>query len=341
MPRRATGRASLRECPDAGRGASEAESPTVSWSNLMVRLFALLGAVTISFSAILVRLADLSPSTMAFFRPAYALPVLLVLALASRRHDPRSPALRLATVLAGTLMGLAFVFWNYAINDIGAGASTVLDNTQVVFVGLAAWALFGERPTGTALVAIPVVFAGVAATTGLGQAGAYGRAPALGALWSLANAIVYASFLLLFRSMNRGRGLPAGVLFDASLGAALATLVTGLLTDPGFSLAFVWPAHGWLILLALGPQVVGWLLILTALPRLPALETSAMLLAQPMLTVLWGRLLFGEALSWVQVGGVALVLVGILTLSLGGTVRRPGPGGLEGGAAPPASGRLS
>jgi drug/metabolite transporter (DMT)-like permease len=112
------------------------------------------------------------------------------------------------------------------------------------------------------------------------------------------------------------------VLFDASLGASLATLASGLLTDPGFSLAFTWPAHGWLILLALGPQVVGWLLILTALPRLPALETSVMLLAQPMLTVVWGRLLFAERLSWVQAGGVALVLAGILALSLAASVRR-------------------
>lgn len=291
----------------------------------MIRLLALLGAVTISFSAVFVRLANLSPSTTAFFRPAYALPPLLLLAVLTRRHDARSPAMRLATVAAGTLMGLAFVFWNHAIADIGAGASTVLGNTQVLFVGVAAWLLFGERPTGTALLAVPAVFAGVALTSGLGLHGSYGRAPVLGALWGLGNGTVYASFLLLFRSLQRGRGLPAGVLFDATLGAALAALAVGALTDPGFSLAFTWPAHGWLILLALGPQVVGWLLILTALPRLPALETSVTLLAQPLLTVLWGRLLFAERLSWVQASGVALVLLGVLALSLAGTVRHRAP----------------
>ena len=67
---------------------------------------------------------------------------------------------------------------------------------------------------------------------------------------------------------------------------------------------------------------MGWLLILTALPRLPALDTSVTLLAQPMLTVLWGRLLFAERLSWVQAAGVALVLLGVLILSVAGTVRR-------------------
>lgn len=287
----------------------------------MDRLLALFGAVTISFSAILVKLARVSPSTAAFFRPAYALLPLLVLALATRSPCRRGSLQRLATVGAGILMGLAFVFWNYAILDIGAGASTVLTNTQVVFVGVAAWLLMGERPTAVAFLAVPVVFVGVALTSGLGLPGAYGEAPTLGALWALANAAVYAAFLLLFRSLNRSGGLPAGLLLDASLGAAAATLATGLFTDPGFSLAFVWPAHGWLLLLGLGPQVLGWLLILQALPELPALETSVTLLAQPMFTVLWGRLIFVERLSWFQAGGVAMVLLGVLALSVGGTVR--------------------
>ena len=304
----------------SGRGCRGAANGIVGGP--MDRLFALSGAVTISFSAILVRLAHVSPSTAAFFRPAYGLLPLLVLALAVPGSRPRSLRRRAATVGAGMLMGLAFVLWNYAIGDIGAGAATVLSNTQVVFVGLAAWLLMGERPTGVAFVAVPVVFAGVALTSGLGLPGTYGSAPVLGALWALANAVVYASFLLLFRSLNGSRSLPAGLLFDASLGAALSTLASGILTDPGFSLAFTWPSHGWLILLGLGPQVVGWLLILTALPRLPALETSVTLLAQPMLTVLWGRLIFAEKLSWVQAGGVSLVLLGVLALSLGGTVRR-------------------
>ena len=51
------------------------------------------------------------------------------------------------------------------------------------------------------------------------------------------------------------------------------------------------------MLLALVTQVVGWLLIATALPRLPAIETSVMLLGQPVLTVLWGVLIFAERLS--------------------------------------------
>ena len=56
-------------------------------------LAGLLGALVIAFSAILVRLADVSPATAAFFRCAYAVPVLAVLAwLERRRHGPQRAA---------------------------------------------------------------------------------------------------------------------------------------------------------------------------------------------------------------------------------------------------------
>lgn len=291
----------------------------------MFRLVALLGAIAISFSAIFVRLADVSPSTAAFFRPAYALPILGLLWWLTRRQEQRTRRARAVAIGAGLLTGVSFTIWNYAIELIGAGLSTVLGNTQVVFVGIIAWWLYGERPSRVALVAIPVVFTGVIFTSGLGRADAYGQDPVLGAALSLANALVYTSFLLIFRALSKGLRLPTGPQLDATIGAVIATLIGGLLTDPGFSLAPTWPEHGWLALLALGSQVIGWLCIMAALPRLPALDTSVILLMQPMLTVIWALLIFGEYLSGVQWAGVALVLVGIAAMSIRGSVT-PAPG---------------
>jgi drug/metabolite transporter (DMT)-like permease len=62
--------------------------------------------------------------------------------------------------------------------------------------------------------------------------------------------------------------------------------------------------------------------ILAVLPRLPALDTSVLLLVQPMLTVVWGRLLFAEVLSPLQVAGVALVVLGVATLAVRSARRR-------------------
>ena len=67
----------------------------------------------------------------------------------------------------------------------------------------------------------------------------------------------------------------------------------------------------------------GWIWITGALPRLPALEVSALLLIQPAGAVLWAQLLFTERLSAVQWAGVGVVLGGILILGLWGAMPRP------------------
>jgi drug/metabolite transporter (DMT)-like permease len=77
-------------------------------------------------------------------------------------------------------------------------------------------------------------------------------------------------------------------------------------------LAPSWPAHGWLVVLALTSQVLGWLLISISLPRLPAALTSVLLCIQPVGSVLLGVVLLGEAPSALQLGGVGCILAGVL-----------------------------
>jgi drug/metabolite transporter (DMT)-like permease len=288
----------------------------------MTRLAALLGVLSISFSAIFVRLADVSPSTAAFFRTGYAIPVLYLLWRLVRGQDCRSSKDRWAAFIAGLFLAIDLSFWHQSINLIGAGLATVLANIQVVFVGVAAWAVYRERPTGLAMFTIPAIFGGVALVSGLGRSDAYGDDPLGGVIFGIFAGVAYALFLLVFRASNRGLAPSAGPLLDATVGAAVGSLVAGLV-DPGFDLGLSWPAHGWLLGLALAIQVGGWLFIAAALPRLPALETSVMLLLQPMATVLWGTLIFAEHLSFIQWAGAALVLGGIAALTLRGSVERP------------------
>lgn len=288
----------------------------------MIHLLALLGVFAISFSAILVRLAGVAPATSAFFRCAYALPILaLIWVCLHRTRDRRTASTRWLAFGAGLLLGLDLNVWHRAIEAIGAGLSTVLGNTQVVLVGAAAWLLHRERPSRIALFTVPVVFTGVALISGLGRSDAYGSNPVRGTLFGVLTALAYTAFLLIYRHANRQKVPPAGPMLDATAGAAVATLVLGL-PEESFELAPIWPAHAWLILLALGSQVIGWLLISYVLPRLPALQTSVILLMQPALTVVWALLLFGELLSPLQWSGVALVLGGVGTLSMKGSVER-------------------
>ena len=281
-------------------------------SSRAVRVAGVLGAVTIAFSSILVKLSHASPSTAAIFRCAFAVPVLGVLALLEdRRFGSRSWAERRIAVAAGVFFAVDLILWHTSIEDVGAGLATVLANIQVVLVPLAAWALWSEKPARRVLAGLPVALMGVVLISGVLQHGAYGRDPGQGAVFGLCAGVAYVGFLLLLRRGGADLRRMAGPLFDATMTGMLVALVIGLIVGNA-DLTPGWPGVGWLILLALSSQVIGWLLITTSLPRLPAAITSLILAVQPVGTVALAALILGESPSGLQLVGVVVVLAAVV-----------------------------
>lgn len=290
--------------------------PALSFLRERPVLTAVLGALTIAFSAIFVSLANVSPATAAIFRCAYALPPLALLAwYEQRRYGPRAPGQARLAWIAGIFFAVDLVLWHHAIGQVGAGLATVLGNTQVVIVPLAAWLFLGERPGGRVVASVPIVLIGVVLISGVVGEGAFGADPVLGVLFGLGTGASYAAFLLVQRRANADHRRPAGPLFDATLSAAVVSLLIGLPLGE-VDLVPTWPAHLWLVLLGLLVQVVGWLLISISLPRLPAAVTSVVLTIQPVGSVLLGIWLLAEAPSAFQLAGVALILAGLLITTL-------------------------
>jgi drug/metabolite transporter (DMT)-like permease len=285
----------------------------------VIHLLALAGVLSISFSAVFIRLALVSPVTATFFRAAYALPVLAVIWLAVRAADHRSRREHLLAFASGLFLAADLDLWHESIALVGAGLGTVIPNVQIVFVALVAWVQCGERPSGRSIAMVAVMLGGVTLTSGLARSDAYGESPVLGVALGVGAGLCYALFLIVFRASNRALAPTAGPLLDATLGT-LAGAVASAAFDPHFTLTVSRHAHLWLILLALVSQVIGWLFIATALPRLPALETSVLLLIQPVFAILWGVWFFDEHLSMLQWIGSAIVLAGVASLSAAGVV---------------------
>ncbi len=277
-----------------------------------VRICAVLGAVAIAFSSILVRLSHASPSTAAIFRCAYALPVLGLLAwLEDRRFGARSWAERRWAVASGVFFAADLLLWHHSIKDIGAGLGTVLANIQVVLVPLVAWAWLAERPSRRILAALPVALLGVVLISGVLERGAYGANPTRGTLFGIGAGVAYVGFLLLLRRGGADLRRPAGPLFDATAVAAVLCVVAGVIIGDA-DLAPDWPGAGWLIVLGLSSQVLGWLLITVSLPRLPAALTSLLLMFQPLGSVAFAALILSESPSALQLLGVVVVLAALL-----------------------------
>ena len=253
----------------------------------------------------------MSPSTGTFYRAVFGLPLLVLVALGEwRRHGPLSrETVRLAAI-AGIFFTGDLMFWHHAIEAVGAGLATVLGNLQVIIVGFFAWLLLGERPSRSTLLALPVVLAGVILISGVVGEGAYGADPQLGVVLGLATAVCYAAYLLIIRRGGRDPRRPAGPVAIATVFVALCALVVGEvggdidLTPPPASLF-------WLALLGITSQSAGYLLISISLPRLPAIITSVILLAQPVMSMGLAIVLLGETPSATQLLGVGLVIGGI------------------------------
>jgi drug/metabolite transporter (DMT)-like permease len=273
---------------------------------------ALGGAVFIAFGAIFIRLSDVAPAAAAFYRCLYALPVLVPLALRERRcRGARPLRAHLLALAAGLFFGVDLVLWCESIVYVGAGLATVLANLQVVAFPLAVWLLLSERPSGRLFAATPLALGGVVLISGEIGSGAYGRNPGLGAIYGIASGLVYTASLVCMRLAGEAEARHTRArLLEMTLSSALVSGVIALWlgqlgTVPGPE------AQLWLVLLALGSQVAGWLLITWALPRIAAGVTAIVLTIQPAGSVVLAMIILSEKPSALQLIGVIAIAVAI------------------------------
>jgi drug/metabolite transporter (DMT)-like permease len=291
-----------------------------------IMLVALFGAMLLSFAPLLYIRSDTSPVTGAFFRMLYALPILIFLVWYLNRDDPRGIRNRALAFSAGLLLAIDFVGYHSAIDYIGSGIATLIGNSQVVIVTLVSWWMFGERPNRMIVFALPMVMLGLILISGIWDDEPYGDDPIKGVVGGIVAAIFYSSFLILYRFSNRIQAPSVNLQLDATAGAAMGLLIAGIMPlsrldiEP-IDFSFTWPGHGWIILLAASCQVIGWIAITYALPRLPAAHTSFAILLQPVLTILWGVIILSENPSIQQIGGMSLIFAAIIAVTMFGTAQ--------------------
>ncbi len=286
---------------------------------------AMFGGVVVSFAPILYVLSNANPLTGAFFRMIYALPFLGFIIWFRSLDDSRSMNTRLIAIGAGLAFSLDFLSYHSAVDWIGTGIGTLIGNSQVIIVTLMSWWLLGERPNLSILISLPIVMFGLFLISGIWDDEPYGSHPFRGVIAGVFTAIFYSAFLIIYRFANRELAPATNLQFDSTVGCAFGLLILSFLplqsihVDP-INFEPTLPVHGWLLLLAILSQVVGWLAIAYSLPRLPAAYTSFAILLQPTLTIVWGIVLLFESPSIQQVIGMILILGSIIGVTVYGSV---------------------
>lgn len=281
----------------------------------------LLGAVMISTTSVFVRLAEVAPTISAFYR--MLLGGLMLLFLLRAVGAPWRP--RWAVLWALSLPAAAFaidlMLWHRSILIVGPGLATLLGNLQVFFMALAGWLLYRERLSPRFMAGVLLAFAGLWLLVGRSWQD-LGGDYRLGVWLGVATALAYAVYMLSFRGIQRqvGAASPMYLLCWCSLLCALMLGGAGLAEGQSFAIPDLRSGLA-LLGLALFGQVLGWLLISQAMPRLDASMVGLLLLLQPLLAFGMDVVLFErptDALDWV---GVAVSALGIFI----GSVRATAP----------------
>jgi drug/metabolite transporter (DMT)-like permease len=266
------------------------------------------GALCLSASAILLKLAATTPATATAARCLLALPVVVLLTIPEWRRG-RGLSCRgvLSAAACGALFAADMLLWTQAIPEVGAGLSTVLVNTQVAVVPLLAWLVDREPVSRRFLLALPALLVGVMLAGGLFEHGISGTDPTRGTVHAVGAALCYSGFLFLLRRGGQA-GQPMQTYAIVLAGSALVAVIVGPWWH-GLQLWPGWRAIGWLTLVAITGQLLGWLLVAYLSARLPSTVSSALLLLMPVGAVALGAVVLGERPSPLQLAGCAVVLL--------------------------------
>ena len=274
-----------------------------------------LGAALISTTSIFVRWAHVAPTVSAFYRMFFGGLILLAMLLVRRQFRfTLGDVLWLmlpAFAIAGDLM-----LWHRSIRDIGPGLATLIGNFQVFIMAIAGVVFYRERLHWRFVVGVAVALVGLWLLVGVGWS-SFTPQFRIGVYFGLLTGVAYAVYLLTLRQaqLHRTKLTPMHVL---CLSTALSAVMLGVAVFVEGDSFVIPDGQSWAALLGLAffGQVLGWMVIVRAMPQLPASLVGLLLLLQPALSFVLDVILFGRVTSVYDWVGLGLSLVGIFVGSL-------------------------
>ena len=294
-------------------------------------VFALLAAFGFSFKAILVKLAyawhPVDAITLLALRMLFALPFFLALAWQARGADPHARMdagdwLRLTWLgLTGYYLASILDFWG--LGYINAGLERLilfLYPTLVVVLG--AW-LGRRRVARRETWALALSYGGIALAFASDLHLASDRsALLLGSGLVFASAVAYALYLLASGNTIARIGTRRAAAY-AMLISTVFVLAHFTATQPLAALRQPWSIYGLALAMAVFSTVLPAVLLAEAIKRVGAGQVALLGSAGPIITIYLGVVVLGEPATILQLIGAALVLCGVLMVTLPG---RPAPG---------------
>jgi drug/metabolite transporter (DMT)-like permease len=267
-----------------------------------------LAVVSVSFSAIFIRLANDAPATVVWVRMALTVVLLAPwLVLDARRQAvPRSRRDRLMVLASGLFLAAHFLTWTFSLRYTSVASSVLLVCLHPVLVAYLGRRLLGEPVSRRLALGIVLALVGTAITSGgdvrLSLHALYGD------LLALAGAATFTGYLLLGRSVRTRTGTAGySVPVYAVVGVCsvvVAPLTGGSVLPSGRTLLACLGLAA--VCTVLGHTVFNW-----TLRHLRTALVSVSLLGEPAITTLLAIPILGELPPGSSLLGGAVILAGL------------------------------
>jgi drug/metabolite transporter (DMT)-like permease len=267
-----------------------------------------LGIIAISFGAIFIRMASsASVYAISAWRVGIAFIVLLPVGLRARTLKLISKPNLLLSLLSGFFLAIHFILWVASLSYTSVASSVVLVSTSPIFVGLGARLFIHEPPSRLLKGAIAIAVAG-GVIIGWGDMRLGGTA-LKGDLLAIGGAVMVAGYLLIGRRVRRDVSISGYALTTYGTATIILIAICFIMRQP--LVGFPPLDYAWLILLGLGPQLIGHTSLNWALEYLQASVVSIITLGEPIGATILAYIIFGEPVTAVKAAGGALILLGI------------------------------
>jgi len=270
------------------------------------------GAALISTTSIFVRLADVGPNVSAFYRMLFSAVMLLAGLLVLRQWRPVKLREAGWLLLPGVAFAVDLMLWHRSIHQVGPGLATLLGNFQVFLMALAGVLIYRERIGAAFAAGTALALVGLYLLVGLDWS-RFGAEYRQGVVFGLLTGVAYAVYLLTTRHLQRSGQVtlaPAQLICVTSWICAGVLGTSMLANGESFAIPDL-GSLGALLGLAFFGQVLGWILLVRAMPRLPASLVGLLLLLQPGLSFVFDVIVFARPTRGMDWLGVGLSLLGI------------------------------
>jgi drug/metabolite transporter (DMT)-like permease len=282
-------------------------------------LMLMLGILCIAWSAIFVKLSEVSGLSSAFYRMLIGSLGVIPFWLLYRKPIFDKKSVWIA-ILCGVFFAIDIAMWNTSIVLSKASIATILGNLAPVWVGFGALFLLKEKPGKIFWAGTGIALFGTAMIIGLSNVSEISFTK--GQFLAIIASMFYGAYLL---TVRKGRSsldtfsFTTISMFTSTIVLFVICLIFG--TDLKVS-----SVQSWMSLAGLGliSQLGGWLTINYALAYIKPTVASVSLLGQSVFTALFSLPVLGEYMTSTEMIGGAVVLTGIYLVNTKAMAKKAG-----------------